>query len=301
MLLLNYVTLLTFYCIFTIKMLEYLQYVIERKYFKGIRCTNMSKKYERINKLIQILKECQGASVKELSDKFNVSEMTIRRDLYILIRQNIVINQYGAFFYNEENQKAMENLDDKYALDNAVTSNVDKKMRIGSFAASLVCENDILIIDTGSTTEFLANGLASNLKATVLCYNRNILNHLVDKQNISIIFAGGYYHENTEMFESVEGLSLISHTRANKVFISAAGVHETLGVTCANNYEIATKQAIFKSGVEKILLIDSSKFSIVKSAYFANIEDFDQIITDHDINSEWIQQIQSKNIKLHIV
>lgn len=261
----------------------------------------MSKKYERINKLIQILKECQGASVKELSDKFNVSEMTIRRDLYILIRQNIVINQYGAFFYNEENQKAMENLDDKYALDNAVTSNVDKKMRIGSFAASLVCENDILIIDTGSTTEFLANGLASNLKATVLCYNRNILNHLVDKQNISIIFAGGYYHENTEMFESVEGLSLISHTRANKVFISAAGVHETLGVTCANNYEIATKQAIFKSGVEKILLIDSSKFSIVKSAYFANIEDFDQIITDHDINSEWIQQIQSKNIKLHIV
>lgn len=261
----------------------------------------MSKKYERINDLVKILKDSNGASVKELAVRFNVSEMTIRRDLTLLTDQNIIKNQYGAFYYISDSAKTSDSLDDNYALGYAVSSHIEEKRRIGLFAASLVQENDILIIDTGSTTECLAREIALDTKATALCYNRNILNHLVDKPNVSIIFAGGYYHANTEMFESMEGLSLIGHTRANKVFISAAGLHETLGVTCANNYEVATKQAIFKSGIEKILLIDSSKFSIVKSSYFANIEDFDVIITDHGIRPDWIELIESKNITLHIV
>lgn len=261
----------------------------------------MGKKFERMNELVKILKESHGASAKELSVKFNVSEMTIRRDLDILVKQNIILNQYGAFFYNDEDNKPTDSLDDKYALTNAITAHINEKQRIGNYAASLVNDGDILIIDTGSTTEFLARSLKENLKATVLCYNRNILNYLVDKSNISIIFAGGYYHTNTEMFESMEGLSLINHTRVNKVFISAAGIHETLGVTCANNYEIATKQAIFKSGIEKILLVDSSKFSVIKSSHFANIEDFDIIITDSKIDKKWVEIIQSKSIHLHIV
>lgn len=261
----------------------------------------MGKKFERISELTKILKESQGASAKELSVRFNVSEMTIRRDLEGLLSQNIVKNQYGAFFYNYEKDKSEDTFDDKYALNKAITSHINEKQRIGNFAASLVNDDDILIIDTGSTTEFLARSLKDNLKSTVLCYNRNILNYLVDKTGISIIFAGGYYHANTEMLESIEGLSLINHTRANKVFISAAGIHETLGVTCANNYEIATKKAIFKSGVEKILLVDSSKFSVIKSSHFANIEEFDMIITDSGINQKWIDIILAKSIKLHIV
>jgi len=260
----------------------------------------MGKKFERMNELVKILKESQGASAKELSVRFNVSEMTIRRDLELLVSQNKIINQYGAFFYNEAG-KSINTSDDKYALNKASASHTKEKQTIGSFAATLIKDDDILIIDTGSTTEFLARFLPDHLKATVLCYNRNILNYLVDKSSISIIFAGGYYHANTEMFESIEGLSLINHTRANKIFISAAGIHETLGVTCANSYEIATKKAIFKSGVEKILLVDSSKFSVIKSSHFANIEDFDMIITDSGIDQKWIEIIHSKSIKLHIV
>ncbi|PXV93322.1 DeoR family transcriptional regulator [Lachnotalea glycerini] len=261
----------------------------------------MSKKYERINQLVKILKENHGASARELSDILEVSEMTIRRDLNELMMQKIVLNQYGAFFFNTELTNATDKLDEKYALNFAVTSNSEEKKRIGYFAASLVQENDILIIDTGSTTEYLARALSPDIKATILCYNRNILNYLVDKVNISILFAGGYYHANTEMFESVQGISLINQTRANKIFISAAGVHESLGITCANNYEIATKQAIFQSGVQKILLVDSSKFSVIKSSYFADIEDFDCIVTDIGISNSWIELIRSKNIQLHIV
>lgn len=257
----------------------------------------MKKKFERLNSLINILKENNGASVRELSAALNVSDMTIRRDLELLKHKNLVINNYGAFFYNYTNNKEIE---DTYALNSAAIENPSQKYLIGRYAAGYISEQDILIIDTGTTTEAFAREIPNEINATILCYNRNILNLLYNKPNISLIFAGGYYHPNTEMFESSEGLSLISHTRANKVFISAAGIHETLGVTCSNNYEIAAKQAIFKSGVEKILLADSSKFSVVKSSYFANLCDFDTIITDSGITDKWIQIIKELGITLHI-
>lgn len=257
----------------------------------------MKKKFERLNSLINILKENNGASVRELSAALNVSDMTIRRDLELLKQKNLVINNYGAFFYNYTNNKE---IDDAYALNSAAIENPSQKYLIGKCAAGYINDQDILIIDTGTTTEAFAREISNDINATILCYNRNILNLLYDKPNISLILAGGYYHPNTEMFESSEGLSLISHTRANKVFISAAGIHETLGVTCSNSYEIAAKQAIFKSGVEKILLADSSKFSIVKSSYFANLCDFDTIITDSGITDKWIQIIRELGITLHI-
>ncbi|MGL4664284.1 MAG: DeoR family transcriptional regulator, partial [Clostridium butyricum] len=57
---------------------------------------SLSKKLQRANKIIDILKEKNGATVKELSLTLGVSEMTIRRDLEILKSNNIINNVYGA-------------------------------------------------------------------------------------------------------------------------------------------------------------------------------------------------------------
>lgn len=258
----------------------------------------MKKKYERINQLLEIIKSKSSISVKELASQIEVSEMTIRRDIEVLKNKGYVNTLYGSVIYTGNTSLS---LSDSYHLHDAKGSHNEEKDRIGAFAATLVENDDILIIDTGSTTEPMARSLNADLDITVLCYNHNILNILLEKPNINIIFSGGYYHPNTQMFESKEGLSLINRTRATKVFISAAGIHKSLGVTCANNYEIATKHAIFNSSVKKILLADSSKFSVVKSAWFAELKDFDMIITDSGISKEWVDYISDLNIPLHIV
>ena len=57
--------------------------------------------------------------------------------------------------------------------------------------------------------------------------------------------------------------------------------------------------AILQSSVQKILLLDSSKFDEVKPAYFADLKDFDTIITDDSLPEEWKQEIEKMNIKLY--
>lgn len=258
----------------------------------------MNKKLQRTNKIINILKEKNGATVKELASILDVSEMTIRRDLEVLKSNNIINNVYGAAIYNPSN--SIEKLESFYNIENELIKHENEKIKIGRAAASLINKDDIIIIDTGTTTEKLAEFIDNNKNISVLIYNTNILMALSKKKNIKLIFSGGYFHQNTMMFESPEGISLIEKTRATKVFVSAAGVHENLGVTCSNNYEVLTKQAIIKSSLEKILLIDSQKFGVVKSSYFAEITDFDTIITDNGITEEWQSKIHELGIKLII-
>jgi DeoR family deoxyribose operon repressor len=56
-----------------------------------------------------------------------------------------------------------------------------------------------------------------------------------------------------------------------------------------------------QSSLKKILLIDSSKFDQVKPAYFADINDFDIIITDSSVSETWREEIERLNIQLYIV
>ncbi|MGB8454232.1 MAG: DeoR/GlpR family DNA-binding transcription regulator [Anaerocolumna sp.] len=259
----------------------------------------MSKKADRINRLVDIIKSKNGASVKELATLLDVSEMTIRRDLIVLEQSNIVNNVYGAAIYNPAYKQ--EQTDTAYELSSAKNSQDLEKSKIGAYAASLIEPGDIVVIDTGSTTERLAENINEDLEATILCYNANILNSLRLKENLSLIFSGGRYHAKTQMVESAEGIELIQSMRFTKAFISAAGIHSNFGVTCVYHYEIPTKKAIMHSSVEKILLLDSSKFDQVKPAYFANLEDFDVIITDVSIPPEWKKVIESSKITLYLV
>ena len=259
----------------------------------------MSKKLQRANKIIEILKQKNGASVKELASILGVSEMTIRRDLNILKSNNIVNNVYGATIYNPSNN--IKKLANPYNITEEVVKNENQKSKIGEIAAKLIEPDDVIIIDTGTTTEKLAQSISNDIKLTALLYNINILAALKLEPNINLIFSGGYFHPNTQMFESPEGISLIENTRATKVFVSASGIHEQLGVTCSNNYEVLTKRAIIASSLEKILLVDSQKFGLVKSSYFAELTEFNTIITDSGISKEWINYINNLKIRLIIV
>ena len=161
--------------------------------------------------------------------------------------------------------------------------------------------NDTVIIDSGSTTEHLAHYIPSGMPVTALCYSMNILNELITKEDISLIFPGGFYHPNAQMFESQQAIDLINQIRANKVFLSAAGIHRELGITCMHNYEISTMQAVIKSSVTKILLADSSKFDQIRPAYFASLECIDIIVTDHYLAEEWQEYIRGVGIELYLV
>ena len=262
----------------------------------------MKNKQERLNQILLLLQKRHSISVSELSQLLHVSDMTIRRDLDYLQNNSLVTRGHGMAYYkansSEEDILLSEN---NYDLSEEKIRMNPEKERIGRFAVTLLEPDDNIIIDTGSTTDYFARLIPDTIDMTVLCYNYNILAHIINKPNIHIIFPGGYFHSNGQFFESPQSINLIENFRANKMFVSASGIHENLGITCANNYEVNTKRTALRSSQIKILLTDSTKFNMIRSSYFADLKDIDVIVTDTNLSQEWKALIKECNITLHLV
>ncbi len=255
----------------------------------------MNKKERRQADLIKIIETYGNLPTKEIASMLHVSQMTIYRDLKELSSKS------GIALSPAENSKNDTSAPPPYNLLQAIHESNDQKERIGKFASTLIKHDDIIILDTGSTIDRMLSYIPENKNISVVCFNANVLCKLRHKQGIKIFFAGGIYHPNTELCESAEGIMFLSRLRANKVFLSAAGVHETLGVTCANEYEIATKKAILESASEHILLADSQKFGQVRSSYFCDLDDVHHVITDQKLSPKWQQTLKSLRIALTMV
>lgn len=255
----------------------------------------MSKSALRMNQIETILKDRHTISVRELSDILQVSEMTIRRDLEILMANNQFIRNIRGLLVYDTNQSLTSGT---YDIANAKDANLNNKILIGQKAATMVEDNDVIIIDLGSTTEHLARALGDSLNVTVICVSYNVLSPLIGKNNLKIHCPGGFFHADTQMFESSESLSFLKNIRARKLFASAAGIHRDLGVTCANNYEAATKKALLQASAERILLADSSKFDQVETTWISEIESYHSIISDSGLNKEWVEYLEGKGISV---
>lgn len=259
----------------------------------------MNKKERRLNELLELLKEKESMPVADIAETLGVSVMTVRRDLTQLEQSNIIRRTHGRAAYNPGD--ISNNVDHLYDLSIERIRMSDEKERIGRYAATLIQRDDVLITDSGSSVAALAHHVPEGMDLTVLCYNLNIMNVLCQKRGVRIIMAGGYFHPRNQMFESQEGINLIRDLRATKLFISASGIHQQLGMTSPLTYEVPIKRAILQSSQTKILLADSSKFGIVRTAYFAPIDELDMIVTDDGLSEEWRAIIREKGIDLRIV
>lgn len=254
-----------------------------------------TRKHDRHSEIVRQLQGGGTASIAELASRLGVSEMTVRRDLATLAQEGAVRRVHAGAVLTPEGQAGMLA---RYSLAEAGAQRVAQKRRIGELATSLLEDGDIVILDSGSTTECLARCLPRDIHLTVVCFALNILVAVRRRENCRIVFAGGQLHENSLVFESPEGVELVRRLRATRCMISASGVSASLGATCANPYEVALKRAAIASSQRRFLLADSSKFGRIHAAHFADLRDFEAVVTDHELPEEHRRAVEQLGIRL---
>ncbi len=243
---------------------------------------------ERMKKMQAFVRMHKSSTIQEIADMLGVSHMTVRRDLNTLSEFDSLRVIHGGVIYREEETEHS----DRYSIGQAKTTMYAEKLRIAQKAVSLIESDDIIIIDAGSTGELIAELLPEDIPLTVICYALNIATVVSSKKNCSLIVTGGYFHQSSMVLESNEGLQLLKQNRANKTFITASGVNVELGVTCSNFFERTTKQTALHSASMRILVADSSKFGVVRTGHYADVEDFDIIITDTGVQEEELNPLR---------
>jgi DeoR family deoxyribose operon repressor len=207
--------------------------------------------------------------LREAAQLLNVSEMTVRRDIAAVPDR---FNYFGGYI-------VPRTADGSYRIDREEGTHAAAKAAVGSRAAAMIEDDDTIFIDCGTTMPHLAQRIPPDIKLTVVCYALNIANPLASNPNVRLILLGGLYNPSSASFNVDDGLATLSRLGINKAFISAGGVHPTRGVSCSNFHEVPVKQAVIRIAVETCLVVDGSKLGKVKPAQFAELDDFDTMVT----------------------
>jgi DeoR family deoxyribose operon repressor len=240
--------------------------------------------------------------VRDLAAVLDVSEMTVRRDLEVLVTDGKAkLVHAGAIPSEQDAESSFFPARQGYSLSDSRGPGAGEKMRIGLKAASLVEAGDVVIVDSGSTTEWLARSIPAELPVTILCFALNIALAAGRNPGRTVVLAGGALRGETLVCQSPEGVSLVRRYRANKAFLSAGGASASLGVTCVDAEEAELKMAAIASSQTRILLADSRKFGRVTPAWFADLRDFDAIVTDPGVSLEYVEIARNLGIALHVV
>lgn len=254
----------------------------------------------RLDNIITLLKKQNGASIKQLANILDVTEMTVRRDLRTLQDNGLVTIIHGAAIYNP--QATGEGTDGiTYDIETCTTVMSEEKARIGQAAARLVQPEDILFVDTGTTSIQLIRHLKQDMDITLACFAFNTFAEAKKKKINKILLGGGVFHPDTESFESPETLSMVSNIRATKAFIVPNAIEKQLGFMCVQEYEMNLKKSFISNSMERIILADSSKFGCVTQCFFGSFEDIDTLITDTALPEDWRKFLEGKGIRLLLV
>jgi DeoR family deoxyribose operon repressor len=230
-------------------------------------------KTERLRVLAEALARQSVMRLRDAASLLGVSEMTVRRDIAASPGKFTYLGGYIVSATDVPNSAG-------YSLEQEKDHFAQAKAEASSVAAGLLADNETLFIDCGTTLATLARLIPAEMHVTVVCYSLNVAEILRRKPNVRMILLGGVYVPSSDSFSGEESIEVLRRMGINKAFISAGGVDAARGVTCWNFHEVGLKQAAMASAVERHLVVDSSKFGVVKAVRFSQIDDFDSIITE---------------------
>ncbi len=233
-------------------------------------------------------------SVKALSEKFNVSEVTIRNDLEQLEKKNLLIRARGGALKVESGVAIDQRLVDKNQI------NFQEKARIGKKAAQLVYESDTIIIDSGSTTAEMVRSLPELQDLTVVTNALNIANQLMTIPHINVIIPGGFLRKNSLSMVGPQAEKSLRNFNVDKAFLGVDGFDTRNGIFTPNVEEARLNEIMIEISREVILLADSSKFGKRSFAFICSINQIDKVITDNGIPEDDLKRLQDAGVEVII-
>lgn len=245
---------------------------------------------ERRNQILEILQNEKRVVVGELSQLFDVSEETIRRDLEKLEKSGIVTKSYGGAVLNEN-----VNIDLPFNI--RKNRNVPCKQKIADVIADMIHDGDHIMLDASSTAVYIVRKIKSKKNITLITNSIEILVELADVSDWHILSTGGIVKEGSLSLVGPQSDQMIQSFHVDKAIISCKGLDIEKGFTDSNEMHAQTKKTMLEAANQRIVAVDSSKFNRISFVKIADIEKADIIVTDLKPDDKWLSLLKERGIE----
>lgn len=245
---------------------------------------------ERRNAIMEKLQAERRVVVSELSELYEVSEETIRRDLDKLENDGFAIKSYGGAVLNEN-----ANLDLPFNI--RKNRNVLGKQKIADNIAAMINDGERIMLDASSTAVAIAKAIRDKKDLTVITNSLEIGIELLENPACKVISTGG------EVLGSA--FALVGHLTdkaigsyyVDKAIVSCKGFDMEAGFTDSDERHANNKSSMLAAAKERILAVDSSKFNRFSFAKIGDLRDITTIVTDRKPEAEWLSKFEEYGVE----
>lgn len=214
------------------------------------------------------------ASFKTLALEFDVSEMTIRRDLELLEQAGSVRRIMGGAI--AAHGTAVEPGFDARALVGA-----REKVNIAMAAVNHLRQGETVVLDSGSTALAVARTIVGRgLGLTVVTPSILVAYELHNEPNTTVLVTGGTVRPGELSLVGAESVAAFERYNCDVYIMGVSGIDGKRGLSDYSNEEGAVKRAALRAAERVIVVADASKLGRVHLTNVAQPGEIDLLITD---------------------
>ncbi|MBB5182244.1 DeoR/GlpR family DNA-binding transcription regulator [Catenisphaera adipataccumulans] len=245
----------------------------------------------RIDEMQQYIHDQGKVTVSELSQKWNITQETVRRDLDKLEAVGMVTRVHGGAIWNESIR-----FEGVYFY-HRQKRNLEAKRKLAVSAAEVIRPYTILFADASSTVLEAMRLIQDDPDMIVVTNSAELF---LDPANIKmhVISTGGIFNNNSMSFQGEVTKNAIRNFNAKLAVIGCKGLIRSQGVLDSYEGETEIKKEMLKHADRVMLMADHTKFdqtAFIKLSSFAQI---DYLVTDCRPSDEWVDILEAEHVQL---
>ncbi|MGH6718531.1 MAG: DeoR/GlpR family DNA-binding transcription regulator [Alphaproteobacteria bacterium] len=213
-----------------------------------------------------------SCSVSQLARQLSVSSETIRRDLKVLASSGRVIKSHGGV--------ALPDILRESAFEQRLRENADAKKRIARRVAHEIGDGDSVMLDTGSTTAYVAYALRDHRDLTVVTNSIDIARALATRNGNRVFMAGGELRADDGAALGPSAAAFVEQFRVRTAILSIGAIDANDGPMNFDLAEAAFSRVVVGRADRTILAVDHSKFGRRATVKVVSWSAVDMLVTD---------------------
>jgi DeoR family transcriptional regulator, glycerol-3-phosphate regulon repressor len=230
---------------------------------------NHSKRHGEILKLLQ---EEGTITIASLADRLGVSLETVRRDVKPLTSDGTVLKMHGAI--------GLPAMVGEAPFERRMRENANAKRAIARLVAVTIRDGESIMMDTGTTTSFLARELTGHRRLTIVTNSSDIARTLATVNGNKVYMAGGELRSDSGGAFGVSAIEFVSRFSVNHAIISVGAVDAVAGVMDYDLEEAEFARMVLSRGIRSLAVTDHTKFGRQGLVQVCGFSSLTELVTD---------------------
>jgi len=240
---------------------------------------------ERKQKILEILNKNGKVKVNELSELFNISDVTIRIDLADLEAKGLLSRVHGGAV---SSYKTYYNMN----LQQRLAENQAEKQAIAEKTVSLIDNNDTVMFNSGTTTLTIFRMLPVKMNLSIVTNSIAIAVEAGANPNFNVILLGGSINSKYQFTFGDVANSQLEKFHADKLILSVDGITAEKGFSTYYDKEAELDRIMLAHSNFSIIAADYTKIGRTAFAEISSISSADYIVTNKNAPKDEISLIK---------